>query len=88
VKVIKRDGKLQNFDLNKIKNSISRASDDAEQSFNESDIDNLSKSIEAAIEKLKKDNVDVDVVQNLVLMELENSGFNVVSKYYNLGNLD
>ena len=31
MKVIKQDGKLKNFDLSKIKTSISRASDDAGQ---------------------------------------------------------
>ena len=88
MKVIKRDGRLQDFDLNKIKTSISRASDDADQPFNISDIDNLAKGIEVAIEKLQKNTVGVEIIQNLVLMELENAGFNVVSKYYNLGGLE
>lgn len=88
MKVIKRDGRLQTFDLNKIKTSISRASDDAEQPFNESDIDNIAKGIEEGIEGLKVDTIDADTIQSLVLSELEKTGFNVVSKYYNLGKLD
>ena len=88
MKVIKRDGRLQDFDLDKIKISISGASDDAEQPFNESDIDNLVKGIEEGIQNLQKDTIDVDNIQNLVLNELEKLGFNVVAKYYNLGKLE
>lgn len=88
MKVIKRDGRLQTFDLNKIKTSISRASDDAEQPFNESDIDNIAKGIEEALENLQKDTVDVVAIHDLVLSELEKVGFNVVARYYNLGKLD
>lgn len=88
MKVIKRDGRLQTFNLNKIKTSISRASDDAEQPFNESDIDNIAKGIEEALENLQKDTVDVVAIHDLVLSELEKVGFNVVARYYNLGKLD
>jgi len=88
MKVIKRDGRIQKFDLNKIKTSIYRASDDADQPLNESDIENLAKNIEINIKDLQKDSVSFDIIQELVLAQLEKSGFNVLSKYYNLGNLE
>ena len=88
MKVIKRDGRLQTFDLNKIKTSISRASDDADQPFNESDIDNIAKGIEEGIVGLQVDTIDAETIHSLVLSELEKTGFNVVSKYYNLGKLE
>lgn len=88
MKVIKKDGRTQKFDLNKIKTSIYRASDDAEQPLNESDIDNIAGDIETNIKDLKKDSVNSYVIQELVVDQLEKSGFNVLAKYYNLGNLE
>ncbi|MBU3112608.1 ATP cone domain-containing protein [Clostridium lacusfryxellense] len=88
MKVIKKDGRTQKFDLDKIKTSIYRASDDAEQPLNESDIDNIAGDIETNIKDLKKDSVNSYVIQELVVDQLEKSGFNVLAKYYNLGNLE
>lgn len=88
MKVIKKNGKTQKFDLDKIKTSIYRASDDAEQPLNESDIENIAGDIETNIKDLKKDSVNSYVIQELVVDQLEKSGFNVLAKYYNLGNLE
>jgi len=88
MKVVKRDGRLQKFDLNKIKTSIYRASDDANQPLNTSDIDNIAKDIEITIKNLQKDNVRFDIIQEIVISQLEKSGFNTLSKYYNLGSLE
>lgn len=88
MKVIKKDGRSQKFDLDKIKTSIYRASDDAEQPLNASDIDNIAGDIETNIKGLKKDSVNSYVIQELVVDQLEKSGFNVLAKYYNLGNLE
>lgn len=85
MKVSKRDGRLQNFDLSKIKTSIDRASFDAGQPLNVSDIKNLAKDIEIGIKNLQKDIIDSDVIQSLVLSELEKAGFHLVAKYYNQG---
>lgn len=88
MKVIKRDDRIQKFDLNKIKTSIYRASDDADQPLNESDIQNLAKDIEINIKDLQKDTVSFDIIQELVLTQLEKSGFNILAKFYNLGKLE
>ncbi len=88
MKVIKKDGRTQKFDLDKIKTSIYRASDDAEQPLNESDIENIAGDIETNIKDLKKESVNSYVIQELVVDQLEKSGFNVLAKYYNLGNLE
>ena len=82
MKVIKRDGRLQEFDLGKIKTSISRASDDANQPFNKSDIHNLARHIEKYIENLNQDSIEADSIQKLVLSELEKQGFHMVAKFY------
>jgi len=85
MKVIKRDGKLQNFDLKKIKTSIYRASDDASQPLNESDIENVAKSIEKSLKNYQKDSIHSDIIQKFVLRELEKQGFKIVAEYYNQG---
>lgn len=88
MKVIKRDGRLEDFALTKIKTSIERASDDAQQPFNVSDISNLAMGIEAGIKKLQKDTITSDIIQNFVLSELVKEGFEIVSKYYNQGKVE
>lgn len=88
MKVIKRDGRLQEFDLNKIKTSIVRASDDASQPLNESDIDNLGKSIERGLLNYQKGSIHSDIIQVFVLRELKKQGFGVVATYYNQGKLE
>ena len=88
MKVIKRDGRFQSFDLSKIETSIYRASDDANEPLNESDIHNLARSIEKEIQNLQKDTVHSYLIQGLVLGEIEKSGFHQVGKYYNRGKLE
>jgi transcriptional regulator NrdR family protein len=88
MKVIKQDGKLQNFDLSKIKTSISRASDDAGQPLNESDIENLARGVEKALKNYEKDNIHSNIVQNFVLRELEKAGFKIVAQYYSQGKVE
>ena len=88
MKVIKQDGRLQNFDLEKIKTSIYRASDDANEPLNTSDIENLARSIEKEIENIEKDTIHAYLIQSLVLNEIEKSGFHFVGKYYNQGKLE
>jgi transcriptional repressor NrdR len=85
MKVIKQDGRLQGFDLSKIETSIYRASDDANEPLNASDIQNLARNIEKEIENLQKDTIHSYLIQSLVLGEIEKSGFHIVGKYYNQG---
>lgn len=85
MKVVKRDGRLQDFDLNKIKTSIDRASDDARQPLNESDIANLARSIEKGLKNYQKESIHSDVIQKFVLLELEKQGFKLVAEYYEQG---
>ncbi|MBU3192018.1 ATPase [Clostridium bowmanii] len=88
MKVVKRDGRLQEFDLNKIKTSIYRASDDAGQPLNESDIENLARNIEKGLQNYQKSSVHFDIIQKFVLRELEKQGFGVVATYYNQGKIE
>ena len=85
MKVIKRDGRLQEFDLSKIKTSIDRASDDARQPLNESDLENLARSIQKDLKNYQKESIHSDIIQKFVLLQLEKHGFKVVAEYYSQG---
>ncbi|MGH4125824.1 MAG: ATP cone domain-containing protein [Clostridium sp.] len=87
MKVIKSDGRLQNFDLSKIKTSIDRASDDARQPLNESDLENLARNIEKSLKNYQKDSIHSDIIQKFVLRELEKQGFKIVAEYYRQGKI-
>lgn len=88
MKVIKQDGRLQSFDIRKIKTSIYRASDDANQPLNTSDIENLARSIESEIKNHHEDTIQSYLIQSIVLSEIEKSGFDLVGKYYNSGKVE
>jgi transcriptional repressor NrdR len=88
MKVIKQDGRLQEFNLSKIKTSIYRASDDANEPLNTSDIENLARAVRMEIENLNEDSIQSYLIQSLVLSEIEKSGFHRVGKYYNQGKLE
>ncbi|MCJ7690704.1 MAG: ATP cone domain-containing protein [Clostridiaceae bacterium] len=88
MKVIKQDGRLQSFDIQRIKTSIYRASDDANEPLNTSDIENLARSVESEIKDLQKDTIQSYLIQSIVLNVIEKSGFHNVGKYYNRGKIE
>ncbi|MCB2288807.1 ATPase [Clostridium sp. CS001] len=85
MRVIKQDGRLQDFDLSKIETSIYKASDDANEPLNTSDIKNLSGNVEKEITELQKDSIHSYLIKSIVLSEIEKLGFHIVGKYYNQG---
>ncbi|MBK5241373.1 ATP cone domain-containing protein [Clostridium sp.] len=88
MKVVKQDGRLQSFDIQRIKTSIYSASDDANEPLNTSDIENLARSVESEIINLHKDTIQSYLIQSIVLSEIEKSGFHKVGKYYNRGKVE
>lgn len=78
--VTKRDGKKQEFDENKIKISIMRASDDAKEPFNTSDIENVAESIVKAIGH--REEILVLEIHEIVLKVLLEYGFNKTAKWF------
>ncbi|WP_035288076.1 ATP cone domain-containing protein [Clostridium sp. KNHs214] len=82
MKVIKRDGRTQEFDISKIMVSIERSSDDAGNPMTSSDILNVSEDIKNKIWKDFKNKVGYNDIRNIVIEELTNAGFESVSKAY------
>ncbi|SHH64471.1 ATP cone domain-containing protein [Clostridium grantii] len=77
MKVTKRDGRIQDFDKNKIKVSIMRASDDAKIPLNTSDIENITDSI--LKEMPEKDVVEVIEIHKVAIKVLKDFGFNKIA---------
>lgn len=84
MKVLKRDGRIQEFDINKIKVSISKASDDAEEPMNSSDILNISEDIEKLINKEYNNEIKYSDIRNIVMDHLNENGFKNVSEAYKM----
>lgn len=82
MKVIKRDGRVQEFDLDKLARSIDAASDDAGEPLTESDLHNISKDIEAILKSLGKEEITHDEIRKIVLDVLEKEGFKDIAKAY------
>lgn len=85
MKVIKRNGRLQEFDINKIKISIMRTSDDLKEPLNSSDIDNVTQSIEDIIKTYNQDSIKAQDIHRIVVEELRKYEFSHIAEAYDEG---
>lgn len=83
MKVIKRDGRLQDFNIKKIMISLEISSDEIGQPLNNSDIDNIARDIFLEIESRKIDNIPSVVIRDIVTKQLSKYGFVEIAKHYN-----
>ena len=84
MKIIKKDGRLEDFNLDKIKTSIENAGRDSETILNESDIKILLEDIEKVLSliKVNRDTTSSYEVIGIILDILRKDGFNNVLKSY------
>ncbi len=81
--VIKRDGKITDFDLKKIANAISLAFDAQEREYNQDIIDFLALKVTAHFEpKIKEHHISVEDIQDSVEAVLIQAGYEDVAKAY------
>ncbi len=81
--VIKRDGKISDFDLKKISNAISLAFDAQERNYNQDIIDFLALKVTAHFEpKIKDHHIAVEDIQDSVESVLIQAGYEDVAKAY------
>ena len=81
--VIKRDGKISDFDLKKIANAISLAFDAQERDYNQDIIDFLALKVTAHFEpKIKEHHIAVEDIQDSVESVLIQAGYEDVAKAY------
>ena len=69
IKVLKRNGKIVNFDITKIENAILYAMNDIEYADKESVYD-ISESVQEQIEDLEEETIPVEEIQEIVVAEL------------------
>lgn len=80
--VVKRDGRKVDFNSLKIIKAITRASEEINYSLKESEVLEVVKKIISYIELSKKENINVEEIQNLVEISLEKSGYEEIKKIY------
>ncbi len=81
--VIKRDGKIIDFDIQKISNAIALAFDAVERNYNQNIIDFLALKVTADFEpKIKKGHISVEDIQDSVESVLIQAGYDDVAKAY------
>ena len=81
--VVKRDGKVVDFDLNKIADAIKKAFDATSTDYNDSIIDFLALRVSADfLPKIKDGKVAVEDVQDSVENVLVQAGYSDVAKAY------
>ena len=77
MKVIKKDGRLQELDLEKIKISILSATNDSKELLNESDVKILVEDINSKMKEVRKDGEDTSSyeISGIVIAILKRDGF-------------
>ena len=84
MKVIKRDGRLQELDLEKIKISILSATNESKELLNESDVKILVEDINSKIKEVRKDgeNTSSYEISGIAISILKRDGFSdIVEKH-------
>lgn len=85
MKVIKRNGRIQEFDIGKIQITLENVSDEISEPLTESDIKKLLASIEKAIYSRNQDEIRSSEIFEIVIDELEKAGFHDVAVAYKKG---
>ena len=81
--VVKRDGKVVDFDLNKIADAIKKAFDATETQYNDSIIDFLALRVSADfLPKIQDGKIAVEDIQDSVEAVLSRGGYDAVAKAY------
>lgn len=82
MKVIKKSGRVQEFDLEKIKLTLERVSDEVNKPFTDSDINKLTKAIHKVILAIGKEYVHSFQIHQIVVDELKAAGFTHIAQAY------
>ncbi|MBD7913577.1 hypothetical protein H9660_00300 [Clostridium sp. Sa3CUN1] len=84
MKIIKKDGRIEIFDRNKIKTSIENAASDSESMLNESDLNIIISDITKMLEKTRKDSLITSSYEviGVIFNILKANGFSKLLKSY------
>jgi transcriptional repressor NrdR len=84
MKIVKKDGRLEEFDVRKIKTSIENAANDCDAVLNESDLKILVSDVENTLKNIRKDSFVTSSYEviGVIFDVLKKDGFNKVIKAY------
>lgn len=84
MEIVKKDGRLEEFDVRKIKTSIENAASDCDTVLNESDLKILVSDVENTLITIRKDSFVTSSYEviGVVFDVLKRDGFNKVIKAY------
>ncbi|MCM1992417.1 ATP cone domain-containing protein [Oceanirhabdus seepicola] len=82
MKVKKRNGKIENFEINKVANSIANASDETHEPLNMGDIDILTKDINHKLKEIGKEIIDSEEIFDTILLYLMKERFYHIAEQY------
>ena len=88
MQVLKRDGRLQAYQADKIALTLARASDEIEQPFTRGDVDYLTSQVTERIEQLSTDPVSALAVHKTVVSVLQDNGFDAIAQAYDAKRLN
>lgn len=82
MKVIKRDGRLEEFMIDKIRTSVARASDEAHSPLTDGDLNVIIERIMKDLNNPNKDQIQSSEIRKIVSEKLNYCGFKNVAKRY------
>ncbi|MFA6941416.1 MAG: ATP cone domain-containing protein [Clostridiaceae bacterium] len=80
--VIKKDGRIQELSISKIKLSLQKASDDINAPMTQSDIKNLIEDVDRKFKDIKVKIISAAQIRDAVYNVLLDNGFNELAEYY------
>lgn len=82
MKVIKRDGRIEEFVIDKIRTSLVRTSDEAKNPLTDGDLKVIEERIMKDLKALQKDEVESKEIRRIVFEKLNYCGFSNIAKEY------
>lgn len=80
--IIKKDGRIQELSMNKLRLSLQNASDDIDAPLTQSDISSLIEDINREFKQLKVKIIPSKQVEDIVYNVLLDHGFNELAEFY------
>ncbi|WP_186429439.1 ATP cone domain-containing protein [Clostridium sp. BSD9I1] len=82
MKVIKRDGRIEEFVIDKIRTSLARTSDEAKNPLTDGDLKVIEERIMRDLMALKKDKIESRQIRDVILEKLNYCGFSGIARKY------
>ncbi|WBW95711.1 ATP cone domain-containing protein [Oceanirhabdus sp. W0125-5] len=82
MKVLKRNGQVQEFSMNKVKTSIRNASEDTHKPITDGDVEILSRAIERRLDALMREEITSnDIFEQTLLVLMKYRFYNLAKQY-------